>query len=149
IHVDGACVNNGSSTARASAGVCFGENSQYNWAGVLDSNKHPQTNQSAELFAALRALRIVKLHRVAGHKVWRKARKVIIITDSAYVVNGTTKWINGWKNNGFINSKGASVVNARKFKQLDALISELELEGVEVLFWRVDRQYNQDADRLA
>lgn len=73
----------------------------------------------------------------------------MIKTDSEYVVRHMTECITKWRQNGFHNAKGAYVVNADLFNQLDLLISQLNVQGVEVLFWQVGRLENAEADALA
>merc|ERR1711879_520967 len=65
-----------------------------------------QTNQRAEIMAAIRALQVVP-----------KTSNVIIFTDSNYLVNAMTKWIKAWRRNGYLNVK-----NSDLFKLLDSLV---------------------------
>ena len=147
ISVDGACSNNGYSNARASAGVFFGPQSRHNWSGVLDRNVHRQTNQCAEIFAMIRALRIFNQNR--GEYYWNEIRTIVIVTDSDFAFQGITRHVNKWRRNGYVNCEGGAVSNGDKFQQLDLLVEDLEDEDIQVLFWRVDREFNQDADGLA
>ncbi len=48
------------------------------------------TNNRMELLAAIHALETLE-----------RASAITIITDSAYVKNGVTGWIHGWKRNGW------------------------------------------------
>ncbi|KAF8250957.1 ribonuclease H-like protein [Wilcoxina mikolae CBS 423.85] len=147
ISVDGACSNNGYSNARASAGVFFGPHSRYNWSGVLDHNTHSQTNQCAEIFAMIRALRIFNQNRHEDH--WDEISTIVIVTDSDYVFQGITCYVEKWRRNGYQNFKGEALVNRDKFRQLNTLVEDLEDDGIDVLFWRVNREFNQEADELA
>jgi len=147
IFVDGACSNNGYANARASAGVYFGPHSRYNWKGVLDSNVHRQTNQYAEIFAIIRALRIFQQNRHEYH--WDEISTIVIVTDSDYVFQAMTCYVDKWRRNGYMNAKGEPVVNGDKFCQLNAMVEDLEEDGVDVLFWRVNREFNGNADELA
>lgn len=74
---------------------------------------------------------------------------VVIKTDSEYIVRHMTECITKWRQNGFHNSKGAYVANADLFNEIDILISQLNVQGVEVLFWKVGRVENAEADALA
>jgi ribonuclease HI len=49
---------------------------------------------------------------------------VNLYTDSKYVRDGITKWIHGWKKNGWKNAKREPVKNADLWKILDALEHE-------------------------
>ena len=70
------------------------------------------TNQIGELCAVLQALR--------AHP---GSEPLIIETDSQYAINCSTKWIKGWKKNGWKNSQKKPVKNAELIKAIDAEIS--------------------------
>lgn len=104
------------------------------------------TNQKAELMAGYagltQAIRTKK--EVLTELAW-----VVFKSDSEYLVKGMTSWIMKWKKNGFRTSTGAKVVNKEYFELLERLVVELNGLGVEVRFWHVPREYNQEADALA
>lgn len=66
------------------------------------------TNQIGELCAVLEALR-------AHHDV----ENLLIETDSQYAINCSTTWVNGWKRNGWKNSKKEPVKNVELIKAID------------------------------
>ena len=57
---------------------------------TLNGGEADTTNNRMELMAAISALEA--LGRVSA---------ITIVTDSAYVKNGVTEWIHGWKRNGW------------------------------------------------
>ncbi|KAB7790835.1 ribonuclease H family protein [Bifidobacterium leontopitheci] len=67
------------------------------------------TNQIGELCAVLEALR--------AHP---GAEPLVIETDSQYAINCSTKWVHGWKKNGWKNSQKKPVKNAALIKAIDA-----------------------------
>ena len=67
------------------------------------------TNNQMELMAAISALETLK-----------SATTITIITDSVYVKDGITKWIFGWKKNGWRNAAKKPVKNIVFWKRLDA-----------------------------
>ncbi|CAG8849773.1 21596_t:CDS:1, partial [Gigaspora margarita] len=71
---DGYCENNGKKNALASIGVFFADNDPKNLSERLLGER--QTNNHAELYAAIRALEIVN-----------NEEDIIIFTDSTYVIN--------------------------------------------------------------
>lgn len=132
--------------ARAGVGVYFGPESDHNiserlWGGA-------QTNQRAEINAAIYALDKVKLLLITGEL---RAKTVVLASDSSYLVNGITDWVKRlWQKNGWTNSNGNEVANKDDFQRLDSLVDELKGRfGVYVQFWHVDREYNKGADGLA
>ena len=74
IYTDGACSNNGKSSAKAGFGVWFGENDERN---VSQTYNGRQTNNVAELLAIITALTIVKEDIEQG-------RIIHLYTDSDY-----------------------------------------------------------------
>ncbi|MFT4150770.1 MAG: ribonuclease HI [Paracoccaceae bacterium] len=67
------------------------------------------TNNRMELLAAISALEALSRPSV-----------LTIVTDSAYVKNGVTTWIHGWKRNGWRTSGKDPVKNADLWQRLDA-----------------------------
>lgn len=145
VFIDGACRDNGRSYARASIGVFFGPGSERNYGCILGS-RIQFTNQVAEISAAINAIRDTRSWYPEEEK---KICKLLIVTDSKYLVEGISDYIWKWKRNGWRNARGEPVHNQELFQELDGLVSEMEEEGIEVCFWHVRRELNGEADRLA
>ena len=88
VYVDGACFDNGMAWARAGYGVWFGPNHPLNCSGTFPGR---QTNQLAEIHAAIVAIEIA---------IDEQMDSLEIYTDSMYLINGATTWIDKWKNKG-------------------------------------------------
>ncbi len=73
------------------------------------------TNQIGELCAVLQALR--------AH---RGSEPLLIESDSQYAINCSTKWVHGWKKNGWKNSQKKPVKNADVIKAIDKEITSRE-----------------------
>ncbi|QIK41719.1 ribonuclease HI [Pontivivens nitratireducens] len=74
------------------------------------SGGDPQTtNNRMELMAAISALETLG-----------RPTEVTIVTDSSYVKDGLTKWIHGWKRNGWKTAAKKPVKNEDLWKRLDA-----------------------------
>ena len=56
VHVDGACLGNGTPNPRAGIGVVFGMDHPHNASEVVTGDRH--TNQVAEIQAAIRAIEV-------------------------------------------------------------------------------------------
>jgi ribonuclease HI len=102
-------------------GGCHGNPGVGGWAAVLESGKHRKeisggepatTNNRMELRAAIEALSSLK-----------KPCVVELHTDSQYVRNGITKWLAGWKRNGWKTSNKEPVKNEDLWRALDAAAS--------------------------
>jgi ribonuclease HI len=75
----------------------------------LNGGEAGTTNNRMELMAAISALEALK-----------EPCKVDLFTDSAYVKDGITKWISGWKRNGWRTADKKAVKNAELWQQLEA-----------------------------
>jgi ribonuclease HI len=163
IAVDGACRGNQyQQPAGASYGVYYGEHSSFNKKGLLPDGFR-LTNNVAELYAALVGLDFGDFVKAGGtfhqandvydhprqQDTLRGIKRVIIMSDSSYLVRGMTEYILEWKGNGWKTYNGGPVANQELFRQLDAEMTYLESCGIEVRFWLVGREHNRGADRLA
>jgi len=145
IAIDGACRGNGTANSRASFGVFWGEGAAFNFSGLLPQD-FSQTNQVAEVYAAIQALQEAQTRLELREGC---VCKVLILTDSSYLVKGISEWIWKWKANGYRTSRNQPVVNGNLFAQLDKLVDVFERQDIPVWFWHVRREFNQAADALA
>ena len=95
------------------------------------------TNNRMELTAAIRALEALK-----------RPCRVLLHTDSKYVLQGITEWIEGWKKRGWINTAKQPVKNIDLWKELEAAAARHAIE------WHWVRGHagdvgNERADALA
>jgi ribonuclease HI len=91
-------------------GACKGNPGPGGWGVILRMGKHekemsgsdPQTtNNRMEMTAVIRALNALT-----------EPCDVTVCTDSRYVIDGMTKWIQGWQKKGWINASKQPVRNA-------------------------------------
>jgi ribonuclease HI len=75
----------------------------------LKGGEADTTNNRMELLAAIAALEALT-----------RASAITIVTDSAYVKNGVTTWIHGWKRNGWRTADRKPVKNVDLWQRLDA-----------------------------
>ena len=150
VYVDGACPGNGKPWAKGGYGVYFGPNSSFNVSNPLKESSR-QTSQRAELTAALVALnqieRIAKINLNQGVN----SNLFVILTDSAYLVNSLTSYIYKWRQNDYTSASGREVANRDLFERLDSKLDAMAYgrQGIDVLFCKVDRGENENADSLA
>ena len=97
-------------------GACKGNPGPGGWGAILRSNgkerelsggESPTTNNRMELMAAIEALNALK-----------KPCRVQLWTDSNYVRDGITKWIHGWRRNGWKTADRKPVKNAELWQAL-------------------------------
>lgn len=127
-------------------GACSGNPGPGGWGAILIYGKHRKelsggealtTNNRMELLAAISALEALKRKTAAD-----------IHTDSAYVKNGITGWIHGWKKNGWRTADKKPVKNAELWQRLDALTAHHDVQW----HWvkgHAGHPENERADELA
>jgi ribonuclease HI len=109
-------------------GACLGNPGPGGWAAILRYNEHKKeiwgsephtTNNRMELRAAIEGLRALK-----------EGCAVEVVTDSEYLKNGITGWIQGWKRNGWITKAKKPVVNQDLWKALDEQVTRHDTKWV-------------------
>lgn len=110
VYCDGACIKNGQPGAKAGVGIYFPNKEYVDISEKVPSNEK-QTNQVAELYAAIRALEIVQ-----------SDFHLTIFTDSKYVIGCATEWKVKWKKNNW-KKKGGEIKNLEIIKKLDRLLN--------------------------
>ncbi|MCL6684203.1 ribonuclease HI [Sphingomonas alba] len=97
-------------------GACRGNPGPGGWAALLrtgdkereiSGGEEHTTNNRMELMAAIQALEALK-----------KPCRVELHTDSNYVRDGITKWIHGWRRNGWRTADKKPVKNAELWQEL-------------------------------
>ncbi|XP_063228766.1 uncharacterized protein LOC134534313 [Bacillus rossius redtenbacheri] len=116
VYTDGACEKNGFSGAKAGIGVWFGHNHPLNSSEPVRGRP---TNNTAEIQAAQYA---AELARGAG------VRKLCINTDSMFLINSMTLWLDKWKRNKWQLSGGGPVKNKESFEALEAALRGLSVK---------------------
>ena len=98
-------------------GACLGNPGRGGWACILRYDGHKKelwgsephtTNNRMELMAAIEGLSALK-----------EGCEVEVITDSEYLKNGITSWIQGWKRKGWMTASKKPVLNQDLWKALD------------------------------
>ena len=127
-------------------GACKGNPGIGGWGAlIIENNLETEifggslntTNNQMELKATIKAL-----------EFFSEQKEIELYTDSKYVKDGITDWINKWKINGWVNSSKKPVKNASLWKELDKLVSVHKVEW----FWvkgHSNHRENDIADELA
>ncbi|PYI11652.1 ribonuclease H-like protein [Aspergillus sclerotiicarbonarius CBS 121057] len=152
LYTDGACQDNGGDNPRAGYSVVFRPSLQpppaTNYLACPvetqgpTGEEHPQTSNRAELRAVIAACRF---------RVWTGEgfTKLVIATDSEYVVEGATSRVRGWIQRGWKTSTGEPVKNQDLWKFLLGEIERWYEAGLQIQFWRIPRDWNAEADHYA
>ncbi len=95
------------------------------------------TNNRMELLAAIHALEALE-----------RPTAITIVTDSAYVKNGITVWLHGWKRNGWRTSDRKPVRNEDLWRRLDEACARHDVTW-EWVKGHAGHPQNERADELA
>ncbi|MFN3641361.1 MAG: ribonuclease HI [Gemmobacter sp.] len=104
-------------------GACSGNPGPGGWGALLVAREGDATLRTRELSggeAATTNNRMELLAAISALDALERPSQITIVTDSAYVKNGVTQWIHGWKRNGWRTSDGKPVKNIDLWQRLDA-----------------------------
>lgn len=132
-------------------GACSGNPGPGGWGAILQASEGGKvikerelsggaadtTNNRMELSAAIAVLEALE-----------RPSTLRIVTDSVYVRDGVTKWMHGWKRNGWRTAAKKPVKNEDLWKQLDAAQARHTVEW-EWVKGHAGHPENERADELA
>ena len=131
IWTDGACSGN---PGPGGWGVLIKDN---NTVEELSGSESITTNNRMEMIAVINALKSINSNK-----------KIVIFTDSKYVKDGISSWINNWKINNWKNSQKKDVKNKDLWQELDILTKKYDVQW-EWVKGHSGNIENDIADRLA
>lgn len=127
-------------------GACSGNPGPGGWGALLLWNGHKKelcggegetTNNRMEMMAVIEALKALKKHS-----------DVKLYTDSKYVMDGITKWLEGWKAKGWKTAAKKPVKNQDLWQEIDLQVNKHSVEFIWVKGHAGDPG-NERADELA
>ena len=127
-------------------GACSGNPGPGGWGALMRSGKHEKeiyggekdtTNNRMEMMAVIEALKSLK-----------KRSKVTLYTDSKYVLQGATEWLEGWKARGWKSASKKPVKNKDLWQQIDEQVAAHDVKFVWVKGHNGHPE-NERADELA
>ncbi len=127
-------------------GACKGNPGPGGWGVLMTYGEHSRelfggepvtTNNRMELLAVIRGLESLN-----------RPSLVHLHVDSAYVMNGMTKWIHGWKRNGWRTAGKQPVKNAELWQELEEQVGRHQVSW-EWVKGHAGDPGNERADQLA
>ena len=132
IYTDGACSGNPGAGGYCAILMCDGREK------VISGAFEETTNNRMEVLAAIEGLKALK-----------RACKVTLYSDSAYLVNAISEnWLVNWKRRNWRTADNKDVKNRDLWEQLDALLATHEVTFVKVK-GHSDNAYNNRCDEVA
>jgi len=98
-------------------GACSGNPGPGGWGAVLMSGKHRK-----ELFGGERETtnnRMEMMAVIRGAEAIKRGNSIDIYTDSKYVMQGMTEWVEGWKKRGWKTASKQPVKNVDLWQRLE------------------------------
>ena len=134
-------------------GACIGNPGPGGWAAIIISGENRKelfggekltTNNRMELTAAIKALEFYN----ENEEKQLSLKQIKIYTDSVYLKDGITIWIEKWEKNNWKTSDKKNVKNIDLWKKLKELAASKQIE------WNWVKSHSQDpmnelADKLA
>lgn len=127
-------------------GACSGNPGPGGWGVLLRSGQYEKelcggeaetTNNRMEMMAVIKALEALK-----------KRSDVTLYTDSKYVMQGITEWIDGWKAKNWKTASKKPVKNKDLWQQIDSLVQKHNVE-FQWVKGHAGHPDNERADELA
>jgi ribonuclease HI len=127
-------------------GACSGNPGPGGWGAILRTGNRERelsggdpatTNNRMELMGA-----------ISGLEALKRPCRVRLFTDSIYVRDGVTKWIHGWKKNGWRTADKKPVKNVELWQRLDAARAPHHVDWLWIK-GHAGHPENERADQLA
>jgi ribonuclease HI len=99
-------------------GACSGNPGPGGWGTILRMGEKERELSGGD--AATTNNRMELMAVIAGLEALQRPCRVRLTTDSKYVLDGATKWIKGWKRNGWKTADKKPVKNVELWQRLDA-----------------------------
>ena len=127
-------------------GACSGNPGPGGWGAILRYGDHEKELNGGE--AATTNNRMEMMAVIEGLSALKKKSHVKIYTDSKYVMDGVTQWLEGWKARGWKTADKKPVKNQDLWEKLDTALAAHKVE----FFWvkgHAGHPENERADELA
>jgi ribonuclease HI len=127
-------------------GACSGNPGPGGWAVILRSGRHEKEFSGGEEYTTNNRMELTAV--IEGLRKLKRPSKVIVHTDSRYVMDGASKWLPGWKTRGWKTADKKPVKNDDLWRALDLEMARHQLK------WRwvaghSGHAENERADALA
>ena len=127
-------------------GACSGNPGPGGWAAILRMGERERELSGGEPATTNNRMELMGV--ISGLEALKRPCTVTVNTDSKYVLDGASKWIHGWKKNGWRTADKKPVKNVELWQRLDAAQKPHKLRWVWVK-GHSGHVENERADELA
>ena len=132
-------------------GACSGNPGPGGWGVVLLAREAGRVLKERELSggeALTTNNRMEMTAAIAALEALERPTALTVVTDSAYLRDGVTRWIHGWKRNGWVTAAAKPVKNDDLWRRLDAAAARHQVAW-EWIKGHAGHPENERADALA
>ena len=127
-------------------GACRGNPGPGGWGAVLEARDQSKTLNGFEAETTNNRMELTAV--IEGLRALNRPCRVELVTDSRYVMEGITQWLDNWKRNGWKTAARKPVKNVDLWRRLDDEVQRHEVD------WRWVKGHsgnagNELADQLA
>lgn len=127
-------------------GACRGNPGPGGWGALLRYGDHEKRLSGGELDTTNN--RMEMMAAIMGLESLKRECRVTLTTDSVYVKDGITKWLDGWKSRGWKTANKKPVKNKDLWQRLEEAAARHEIEWKWVK-GHSGHEENEIADQLA
>lgn len=98
-------------------GACSGNPGPGGWAAILRMGDREKELSGGEVATTNNRMELMGV--ISGLEALKRPCTVKVHTDSRYVLDGATRWIHGWKKNGWRTADKKPVKNVELWQRLD------------------------------
>ena len=130
----------------ATDGACKGNPGPGGWGAVIRSGDKEKTLSGGERLTTNNRMELTAA--IQGLQALKRPCRVVLSTDSRYVMDGLTKWLPGWQRNGWKTAAKQPVTNADLWQELVAAAAPHRIRW-EWVKGHAGHPENERADQLA
>jgi ribonuclease HI len=127
-------------------GACSGNPGPGGWGAILRMGEREKELSGGEPATTNNRMELMGV--ISGLEALKRPCKIRLHTDSKYVLDGATKWIHGWKKNGWRTADKKPVKNVELWQRLDAARATHKIDWIWVK-GHSGHAENERADELA
>ena len=106
-------------------GACRGNPGKGGWGVLLRFGEAEKELYGGKVFTTNNQMELMAV--IMGLEALKKPCRVVITTDSKYVLSGITEWMPNWKKRNWKTANKKPVLNAELWRRLDSLVSQYEV----------------------